>query len=49
MGDQDLQDLLDKYPDVGVLIKTRMEIKHFAGHQEGSFIKITTKLKTEIK
>ena len=40
-GDQDLQDLLDKYPDVGVLIKSKNGTKHFAGHQEGSFNKIT--------
>ena len=33
--DQDLQDLLDKYPDVGVLIKNKNGTKHFAGHQEG--------------
>ena len=46
--DQDLQDLLDKYPDVGVLIKNKNGTKHFAGHQEGSFNKIT-KLKTEMK
>lgn len=39
--DQDLQDLLDKYPDVGVLIKNKNGTKHFAGHQEGSFNKIT--------
>lgn len=38
---QDLQDLLDKYPDIGVLIKNKNGTRHFAGHQEGSFSKIT--------
>ena len=38
--EQNLQDLLDQYKEQGVLLKSKNNTKHFAGHQEGSFGKI---------